>query len=91
MNVEKLVRMFAAQGGSLRSSPEVSPERVASESKASAEAAVKVAGDFGTVTSDGDLSARRSRVEELKKSVSSGSYNPDSGEVAKAVYRDLFL
>ncbi len=82
--------MFAAQGGSLRSPAETSPEEVASQPNVSAEAAVKVAGDFGTETSQAERSARQSRVEELKKSVASGSYKPDSGEVAKAVFRELF-
>jgi anti-sigma28 factor (negative regulator of flagellin synthesis) len=91
MNVDKLARLFAAQGGSLRSLSGVNSEGVVGEQKAAAQSAVKVASDFGTATSEADLSARRSRVEELKKEVASGSYKPNSEEVAKAVYRELFL
>jgi len=91
MNVDKLARLFAAQGTPLRSTPEKNAEKAAAELSTASEGAVKVASDFGTVTSESEISARRSRVEELKKSVADGSYKPDSGEVAKAVYRDLFF
>ncbi|MFM1848638.1 MAG: hypothetical protein RL417_2112 [Pseudomonadota bacterium] len=91
MNVDKLARLFAAQGGSLRSVNGGNSERVAGEQKAAAEGAVKVASDFGTATSQAEISARRSRVEELKNQVASGSYKPNTEDVAKAVYRDLFL
>ena len=91
MNVDKLARLFAAQSGSLRSLSGVNSEKVAGEPKTATDNAVKVASNFGTATSEADISARRSRVEELKKEVASGSYKPNSEEVAKAVYRDLFL
>ncbi len=91
MNVDKLARLFAAQGGSLRAVSGGNTEAVASEPSAAPENAVKVASNFGTATSEADISARRSRVAELKEQVASGSYKPDSTEVAKAVYRDLFL
>lgn len=91
MNVDKLARLFAAQGGSLRTNSGGNTEKVASERSAASENAVKVAGNFGTAISDAEISARRSRVEELKEQVASDSYKPDSTEVAKAVYRDLFL
>lgn len=90
MNVDKLVRLFAAQGGSLRATSENSAERSGAAPKVAADAAVKVAGDFGTASGEAEQSARRERVEALKQSVASGSYKPDSEKVAQAVYRELF-
>ena len=85
MKIDKLTRLF----GNVSSNVDLSALNNASQDVKSiagpkTEAATQLSSDFGT----GDAS-RKEKIAKLKEQVDSGSYNPDSREVASALLRDL--
>lgn len=85
MKIDRLTRLFGGVSSNvdIKASSDASKE-ISANSGSRAEAA-KVSNDFGT----GDAS-RKEKIAKIKEQVDSGSYNPDSREVASALLRDLF-
>jgi len=81
----------AAQGTDIPAAS-VRPETAARSPEASSsEAAVTLTSKLGEMPEEAADPARQARVAQLKEAVTSNTYKPDSTEVAKAVYRELFL
>jgi anti-sigma28 factor (negative regulator of flagellin synthesis) len=70
--------------------PAVSARSDVPEATSHAEA-VRVTSDFGGMAEEVADPARQAKVAQLKEAVANNTYKPDSTEVAKAVYKELFL
>ena len=98
MKVNEIYRLFSRVDSSLNK-PEKKPETLTTDNTAASEAqpstqhaaAVSVDESLKAYSSEIDDQTRQLRVAELKKAVADKSYKPDSTEVAKAVYRELFV
>jgi anti-sigma28 factor (negative regulator of flagellin synthesis) len=98
MKVNEIYRLLGRVDSSLNK-PEKKPETLTTDNAAASEAqpstqqaaAVSVDENLKAYSSEIDDQTRQLRVAELKKAVADRSYKPDTTEVAKAVYRELFV
>lgn len=85
MKIDRLTRLF----GNVSSNGETSalssaPQKELAAAGQKADSAAKFSADFGTQDA-----SRKEKISKIKEQVDSGSYNPDSREVASALLRDL--